>query len=141
MTTTTGPGPILLWDIDDVLNGFMRLWFDRFFSSGELAYEDLAVNPPHELLGITRERYLETLDSCRPDLYTKGPRPEVRRFFERHGREFRHAALSAVPMRFAPDSAQWLLRHFGAWIQSCLCRLLTVCSRSSRAVSLCQSPC
>ena len=42
------------------------------------------------------------------------------RFFERHGAEFHHAALSAAPVRFAPDSAQWLLRYFGLWIQSCI---------------------
>ena len=111
---------LLLWDIDDVLNRFMELCCSRFPAERKPDYGDLTVNPPHELLGITREEYLATLDACRPELYKEGPRPEIRLFFERHGHEFRHAALSAVPMRFAPDSAQWVLRHFGPWIQNCV---------------------
>ena len=111
---------LLLWDVDDVLNRFMQLCCRRFPAERKLDYADLTVNPPHELLGLGREEYLATLDACRPELYQEGPRPEIRLFFERHGNEFRHAALSAVPMRFAPDSAQWVLRHFGAWIQTCV---------------------
>ena len=111
---------LLLWDIDDVLNRFMRLCFNRFPAQKKLDYENLTENPPHELLGIRKEQYLATLDQCRTDLYKEGPRPEIRHFFEQHGHEFRHAALSAVPMRYAPDSAQWLLKHFGVWIQTCI---------------------
>ena len=114
------PKPILVWDIDDVLNRFMFHCLHRFPTDKQLKYEDLAVMPPYGLLGISKEQYLATLDSCRPDLYKEGPRPEIMRFFERHGADFHHVALSAAPVRFAPDSAQWLLRHFGRWIQSCI---------------------
>ena len=87
---------LLLWDIDDVLNRFMQLCFSRFPAEKKLDYGDLTVNPPHELLGITKEQYLATLDSCRPELYKERPRPEIRLFFERHGHRFRHAALSTA---------------------------------------------
>jgi len=111
---------LLVWDIDDVLNRFMFLCLGRFPAKRSLRYEDLSVMPPYELLGISKEQYLDTLDSCRPVLYKEAPRPEVMRFFERHGSDFQHIALSAAPIKFAPDSAQWLLRHFGCWIQSCI---------------------
>ena len=118
---TTGPDKILLlWYIDDVLNRFMQLCYNFFPAWKKPDYRDLTENPPHKLLGISKEQYLATLDSCRPDLYKEGPRPEILLFFERHGHEFRHVALSSVPIRFAPDSARWVLRHFGAWIQNCV---------------------
>lgn len=110
---------LLVWDIDDVLNRFMFRCLSRFPTEKHLEYEELTVMPPYGLLGISKEQYLATLDFCRPDLYKEAPRCELLRFFERHGADFRHAALSAAPVRFAPDSAQWLLRHFGNWIQTC----------------------
>lgn len=109
---------LLAWDIDDVLNQFMLLCLPRFPSSRQLKYEELTVNPPYELLGISKEQYLETLDASRADLYKNLPRPEVLRFFEAYGECFLHTAVSAVPLRFASGSAQWLLQHFGKWIQS-----------------------
>ena len=109
---------LLVWDIDDVLNQFMLHCLPRFPSQRQLRYEELTVNPPHELLGISKEQYLATLDASRADLYQIPPRPEIMSFFDRHGAKFHHAAVSAVPLQFAPCSAQWLLSHFGKWIQS-----------------------
>lgn len=113
-----GQKTLLAWDIDDVLNQFMRLCLPRFPSQRQLTYEELTVNPPYKLLGISKEQYLETLDASRAELYKVPPRQEVLRFFEAYGERFHHTAISAVPLRFASGSAQWLLRHFGKWIQS-----------------------
>ena len=109
---------LLVWDIDDVLNQFMRHCLPRFPSQRQLQYEELTVNPPHDLLGISKEQYLATLDASRADLYELPPRRELLDFFEEYGGCFHHASVSAVPLQFAPASAQWLLHHFGKWIQS-----------------------
>ena len=109
---------LLAWDIDDVLNEFMLHCLPRFPSKKRLAYGELTFNPPYDLLGISKEQYLATLDASRADLYQKPPRPEVIAFFTKHGGYFHHTAISAVPLRFASESAQWLLQHFGQWIQS-----------------------
>ena len=114
------PKTLLVWDIDDVLNRFVFLSMVRIPSAKNVRYEDLTVYPPLELLGITDEEFLAALDATRAVLYDEGPRPEVLCFFERHGTEFHHAVLSAVPIHFAPYSAQWLLHHFGKWIQTCI---------------------
>ena len=111
---------LLVWDIDDVLNRFMFLAFEDLLARKKMKYEELSVMPPCEKLGIGKPEYLAALDAARPGLYREGPRPEVMDFFERHGGDFEHVALSAAPVRFAPDSARWLLRHFGRWIQSCV---------------------
>ncbi len=117
---TGKPKTLLVWDIDDVLNRFMFHCLRRFPTDKHLKYEELSVMPPYGLLGISKEQYLATLDSCRPELYKEGPKPELLRFFERHGADFHHVALSAAPVRFAPYSAQWLLQYFGLWIQHCI---------------------
>ena len=117
---TEMPKTLLVWDIDDVLNRFMFHCLLRFPSRKHLKYEELTVMPPYGLLEITEAQYLATLDSCRPDLYKEGPRPEVLRFFERYGADFNHIALSAAPVQFMPHSAEWLLKHFGLWFQSCI---------------------
>ena len=109
---------LLVWDIDDVLNQFMLHCLPRFPSQRLFRYEELTVNPPYELLGISKEQYLATLDASRADLYQLPPRREILDFFEKYGDCFHHASVSAVPLRFASDSAQWLLHHFGKWIQT-----------------------
>ena len=110
---------LLVWDIDDVLNQFMLHCLPHFPSERKFTYEELTVNPPYGILGISKEQYLATLDAARADLYQLPPRPEIMRFFEDYGECFHHTAVSAVPLAYAPDSAQWLLRHFGKWIQNC----------------------
>ena len=106
---------LLVWDIDDVLN----LLMEQFAVSQHISVGDLTENPPHKILQISKEEYLSKLDSVRMSgFYDLPPRPETMAFFEEHGDEFCHVALSAVPLRFMEDSSAWVLHHFGAWIQS-----------------------
>jgi len=114
---------LLVWDIDDVLNDLMEIWFANFLPVRDVVirYDELTENPPDALLGITRELYLQSLDNCRAGgFYQRPPRREILEFFKKHGGRFRHIALSAVPIRFAPNSANWVLSHFGCWLQGCL---------------------
>jgi len=113
----------VVWDVDDVLNDLMGSWFLRWCQEHPgcgVAYEDLKRNPPHEILGITKQGYLQSLDAFRRSaLYQDlAPVMEVKEWFLRKGDQFRHMALTAVPLRAASFSAQWVLHHFGAWIRT-----------------------
>ncbi len=114
----------IVWDVDDVLNDLMRAWFEDWAARDErgraLSYDRLCVNPPHELLGISRLQYLLSLDDFRLSgkAAQMGPVPEVFEWFCRYGDKARHVALTAVPLRTAHVSADWVMRHFGRWVRS-----------------------
>ncbi len=114
----------IVWDIDDVLNDLMKNWYELKWlpenNSCKVIYEGLTHNPPYELLEITQEEYLQSLDSFR--LSDTGrqltPAKDVVNWFQLHGHRFRHIALTATPIQCAHNSAAWVLKHFGKWIRS-----------------------
>lgn len=114
----------IAWDVDDVLNDLMRLWFEQAWLPSRpgclLQYEDIKENPPHHLLGISLEEYLQSLDAFRFSgaVGQMMPRPEVLNWFHNYGGQFRHIALTATPLRSAPISAAWVTHHFGCWVRS-----------------------
>lgn len=112
----------IAWDVDDVLNSMMQEWFLRYAREqkvGTLDYSGLKSNPPHEILGITLQQYLASLDSFRGSSFLNlKPTKELILWFDQHGHKFRHIALTLVPHRFAPISARWVITHFGKWIRS-----------------------
>jgi len=114
----------IVWDVDDVLNDFMLLWFERYWKSGHtdclVEYISLKDNPPHKLLGITLKEYQDSIDSFRrTDVYKEmHPLPEVMRWFKGEGHKYRHIALSAVPLNAAHYSSCWVLEQYGMWIRS-----------------------
>ena len=113
--------PLLIWDIDDVLNDLMRLFCSTVaqrIEPGITAGELLTENPPLTRLGCRLDEYRALLDECREKfLFNSLPSEEVRTFLRVHGGSFRSLALSSCPMNMAPRSAEWVLRHFGLWIQ------------------------
>ena len=113
----------IIWDVDDVLNNLTREWFDDFLqrsnSDFSIDYSQLYENPPHRILGISLEKYLESLDEFRiKHGSAMKPREEVLEWFKTHGHKFRHAVLTATPRFYAPHSAQWVISHFGHWIRT-----------------------
>ena len=113
----------IVWDVDDVLNDLMRSWFLLWCQDHprcSVGYENLKENPPHEVLGATRDRYLQSLDAFRNSqaYQDMAPIKEVRAWFLENGSRFRHMALTAVPLRAASFSAQWVFRNFGIWIRA-----------------------
>jgi len=114
----------LAWDVDDVLNGLMKAWFDDLRTNSpreiNIFYEQLLANPPHELLGMTLNEYLDSLDAFRlSGRYEQlEPNREILDWFNVHGHCCRHLALSAVPLAAAPVSSAWVLKHFGKWIRT-----------------------
>ncbi len=113
----------IVWDVDDVLNGLMREWFEREWKregpACAVQYDDLTANPPHEVLGVTLKEYLESLDRFRVSqkAWEMAPNREVVQWFRDHGTQFRHIALTARPLNSAGPAAEWVMRHFGDYIR------------------------
>ena len=111
----------IAWDVDDVLNECMDIWFENWRRKHphlNLKYEDLKENPPYKILGISKEEYLTSLDEFRLSFYKKMPPLfEVKQWFLKKGKFFRHLAVTAVPLNLAHISGEWVLRHFGNWIR------------------------
>lgn len=111
--------PVIVWDVDDVLNELTAAWYQKFCGEHKTPYSKLTANPPHEVLGIPLDEYLTSLDDFRShNLNSLIPRPEVLEWFVCNGNNYRHIALTAVPIKFAHLSAQWVLKNFSSWIRS-----------------------
>ena len=113
----------IVWDVDDVLNDLMRDWLTQWWMPAhpetKIDYEKIAENPPHRILNIRREEYLQSLDAFRlAEGANMQPVPEALDWFRNHGHRFRHIALTAVPLFAADISAAWVMKHFGEWIRS-----------------------
>lgn len=113
----------IAWDVDDVLNDLMQCWFNDFKQSNcscEVCYQDLIQNPPHEILKMYKNDYLNSLDEFRLSgkFLEMIPNPEILSFLEEKGQHFKHIALTATALKTAPNSAYWTTKHFGKWITS-----------------------
>jgi len=113
----------IVWDVEDVLNDLIRTWFDTWWRPAHpdcaLAYQEISENPPQRILGVCLEEYLESLDAFRSSETTMmQPPTEVIDWFHGYGKDFRHVALTAVPLRAASPLASWVFNHYGLWIRS-----------------------
>ncbi|MBI5191904.1 MAG: hypothetical protein HZA08_00495 [Nitrospirae bacterium] len=114
----------IAWDVDDVLNDLMRMWFQEKWVMGHkdcrLSYKEITKNPPHNLLGADINEYLRSLDEYRlSDFYQQMPPvKEIMEWFVEYGDKCRHIALTAVPLIAASASAQWVFKNFGMWIRT-----------------------
>jgi hypothetical protein len=118
-----GKRKTIVWDVDDVLNDLMGSWLLLWRQDHPVCtvvYEDLKKNPPHEVLGISMDSYLQSLDAFRlsPRYQNMAPIKEVKDWFLQYGDQFQHIALTAVPLRAASFSAQWVVKNFGTWIRT-----------------------
>lgn len=118
-----GGAPVIVWDIDDVMNDLMASWFqwwrEREAPNCPVTFEQLSENPPHERLGISQTTYLASLDAFRASEFAKlAPRADVLAWFRSAGDRAHHIALTAVPLGSADRSAAWLFYHFGTWIRT-----------------------
>jgi len=114
----------IAWDIDDVLNNFMRYWFESEWlpnhKNCSLKYEDITKNPPYKLLGVSKDVYLKSLDNFRILKKAKEMKPvnEVIVWFNKFGKYFRHIAITERPINSIPEIAHWLFNYFGRWIRT-----------------------
>lgn len=113
----------IVWDVDDVLNNLTKEWLEREWAPNhprcKINYESITKNPPHDLLGTTKEKYLFSLDKFRFSKYSQlKPIPEVLDWFKEYGDKCRHFALTSTPLATAPISAEWTIRNYGNWIRT-----------------------
>lgn len=107
----------IAWDIDDVLNNLTEAWLATQPYSP--SYCSLIRNPPADLIGLSLDQYLASLDIFRATRYAElQPNAAVLEWFRQNGNRAHHVALSAVPRAFASVSASWTFTHFGDWIRS-----------------------
>jgi hypothetical protein len=114
----------IVWDVDDVLNDLMLVWFTEEWAPAHpgcrLSYADIRENPPHRVLGITKSEYLASMDSFRFSLKARSMKPNaaILKWLECYGARCRHVALTARPLDSIPHLAEWVFRHFGAYFRS-----------------------
>lgn len=113
----------IVWDVDDVLNELMLAWFSEAWKPShpdcKLSYSEITENPPDRVLGIPRSDYLSSLDSFRLSEQARNmqPNPAVLEWLRDSGSGYRHMALTARPLDSTPIAAEWLFRHFGAYMR------------------------
>lgn len=114
----------IAWDIDDVLNELMHIWFTHVWlvdhPDCEVSYCDISENPPDRVLGCSRPEYLSSLDAFRASEQARAmtPNSSVLRWLQNSGASYRHIALTARPLESAPYAAEWLFRHFGNYMRT-----------------------
>lgn len=113
----------IAWDVDDVLNDLMRMWYWWLGARTGLDlpnYDALTANPPHQIVGLTLHEYLMYLDEFRLSHAASEQKPvrEVLAWFKANGDRYNHIALTATPLACAPASAEWVIRNFGRWIRT-----------------------
>lgn len=111
----------IAWDCDDVLNDLMKDWsmYWRLSRGVILDYSEIVENPPHNVLGVSKEDYLFSLDKFRMTRYHKLlPNLQVLDWFKEKGHLYHHIVLTSVPIHCAEISAKWVLHNFGEWIRS-----------------------
>lgn len=114
----------IVWDVDDVLNDLMRAWFTEAWRPSHpecaLSYNDIVENPPDRVLGVAKEAYLESLDCFRVSQQASqmSPNSAILDWLGRHGARCRHLALTARPIQSVPHAAEWVFRHFGAYVRA-----------------------
>jgi uncharacterized HAD superfamily protein len=110
------------WDIDDTLNDLTREWLRDYSAvkAADHSFSDLKENPPHRILGISKNEYLQSLDAFRlsPRYAELKPAGAIMDWLNSYGHRARHIALTAVPLCAAHISSQWVIKHFGKWIRT-----------------------
>lgn len=107
--------PLIVWDVDDVLNNFTEQW-------ALIAPPELAVGLPGVKQPVEDAVYLASFDTFRATSYASlRPRESVLEWLRLNAGGRNNIALSSAPLQFMHTSAEWTLRHYGAWIRGFIC--------------------
>ena len=89
------------------------------YKGPKIQYEQIVQNPPHDILGISKEKYLQTLDKFRTMMYfTLKPNQEILNWFEKNGSKAHFSVLTATPSSCVTFSSRWIFDNFGKWIRT-----------------------
>ena len=114
----------IAWDVDDILNDLMCFWLvDKWLLEHpdcRVSFKQITENTPERIIKGTLAEYRLSLDSFRlSGAYARlEPNPEILAWFRESGDKARHIALTAVPVKAAHISADWVLKNFGKWIRT-----------------------
>ncbi len=112
----------IAWDVDDVLNNLAYEWLNYFCKkyNKKISYEDLVINPPCEIIGVSREEYSASLDEFRLSEAALNMEPDknILCWMEKSGNKFHHIALSATSAQTARNGAYWVMKNFYKYIHS-----------------------
>lgn len=114
----------IAWDVDDILNNLMYHWLTEKWlpehPECKVSFEQIIQNTPEQIIKSTIEEYRASLDSFRLSkvYFQMQPDPQILFWFKEHGDKARHIALTAVPVKAAHISADWVINNFGKWIRS-----------------------
>lgn len=112
----------IAWDVDDVLNNLTKQWLCDYCEKQniKIAYKNIVSNPPHNILNITFDEYINSLDSFR--LSNKAlnmlPNNKIINWFEQYGYLFNNIVITSTAARTSQNSAFWVMKHFHKWIHS-----------------------
>lgn len=114
----------IVWDIDDVLNELMLCWFQYFCEIRQdiipIGFDDLKKNPPCNILDISLDEYLTSLDNFRASENSRNmtPNNKIITWFHEYGHKYRHIALTSRSRKTISVLAEWLFRFYGDWIRT-----------------------
>lgn len=114
----------IVFDIDDVLNNLM-VWYVEWlyladeYKGSKIEYKDIIKNPPHDIFGFSKEKYLQTLDKFRIMMFhTLKPNPIVLDWLKDNGSKAYFSVLTATPSCCAYISANWIMEYFKNYIRT-----------------------
>jgi len=114
--------PLIIWDFDDVLFPLTESWFahrGKQMQSQITSFTEIIENPPHTLMGITIEAYLESLDSFRISNEAQEilPHKDIQNWFAMFGSDYNNEILTARPLHTLDAAKEWVARHFPNYFQ------------------------
>jgi hypothetical protein len=116
--------PLLVWDVDDVLNDLTLRVLEVLGFSTIPTPVDLIPDPSKliESLGIDHDYYIGALDHFRRTRFQElQPNHDVIKWLHSYGERFTCMALTSTPVEFFPVSAMWVMTHFNPWIDTIGC--------------------
>jgi hypothetical protein len=114
--------PLIVWDFDDVLFPLTEAWFShvgRKFQTEVKAYDQIVKNPPLDIMGISLDEYLESLDTFRNSEIALNiePKKVILNWFAVYGSAYRNEVLTARPLNTLDIAKEWLSKHLPNYFQ------------------------
>lgn len=109
--------PLIVWDFDDVLFPLTEFWFAAWgqkIQAKITRYDQITENPPHKMMEISLNQYLETLDQFRNSEQAQSLplNPTIFDWLQVNGAFYNHFILTARPLHTIEVAQNWLNNNF-----------------------------